>query len=121
MLGVVGEQRPTKRQQLAHSRVRDAVIHGAVLAPGVHEPAPAQAPEVIGQVRAAQRQRLGQLSDRQLTALTQQLEHSQTISSAPTVFVAQALRRRSSVAATRPTVAPNIACATHQLHSGVDV
>jgi len=29
--------------------------------------------------------------------------------------------RRSRVDAIRPTVAPNSACATHQLHSGVDV
>ncbi len=75
MLGVVGQEGSAEREQFAHSRVGDSVVHGAVLAPRVNEPAPTQTRKMIGQVRPPEAQAQGQLADRHLGALVQELEY----------------------------------------------
>jgi len=75
VFSVVGQQGSAEREQFAHSRAGDSVVHRAVLAPRVHEPAPSQTREMIGQVRPAEAQPQGQLADRHLAALVAQLEH----------------------------------------------
>ncbi len=78
MFSVVSQQGSAEREKFAHSRVGDSVVHRAVLAPRVHEPAPTQTREMIGQVRPPEAQPQGQLADRHLAALVQQLDHPHT-------------------------------------------
>ena len=47
MLGVVGQQRSTKCEQLNDALVGDPVVDGRVVTPSVHEAAPAQARQVV--------------------------------------------------------------------------
>jgi ATP-binding cassette, subfamily B, bacterial len=65
VLGVVGEQRVSEIEHLDHTRVGDAIDHGAVLAPGLDEPAPAQAGEVVGHLWLRLAEAPHQLSHRQ--------------------------------------------------------
>ena len=74
MLGVVGEQRVREVDHLRDALVGDPVEHGAVLAPRLDEPAPAQAGEVVGDLRLRFAEPLDQFADRELALGPQQLE-----------------------------------------------
>ena len=74
MVGVVVEQRLRKLEHLDHALVGDPVVDGAVLAAGLDEAAPAQAGEMVGDLRLRLPQPLDQGADRQLAFVAQQLE-----------------------------------------------
>jgi acyl-CoA reductase-like NAD-dependent aldehyde dehydrogenase len=73
VLGVC-EQRLREIEQLRDALVRDAVVDDAMLAPRLHKTAPAQAGEMIRDLRLRLPEARDELADRQLTLVAQQLE-----------------------------------------------
>ena len=74
MLGVVGEQPLSELEQLEDSWVGDPVEDAPLLALGLDEAAPAQAGEVVGDLRLRYAEPLDELADGQLAFVAQQLE-----------------------------------------------
>jgi hypothetical protein len=74
MLGVVGQQRPSEREELRDALIGEAVIDGRVVAACVHESAPAQAGQVVGHLRLGLGEAIDELAHRQLAVVTEQLE-----------------------------------------------
>jgi hypothetical protein len=71
------EQLARQLDQPHHPRVRDPVVDGSVFAPSLHEPAPAQACQMVGDVRLCELQPTGELADRHLALLGEEIEDAQ--------------------------------------------
>jgi len=76
VLGVVREQRSTQAEQLGHAVVGDAVVDVGVAALARHESAPAQARQMVGDLRLGLPEALHEVADRQLAVLVEQLQHA---------------------------------------------
>src|SRR2546428_12628748 len=77
MLLVVSEQRLPEVEHRDHSLVGDPVEHRALLTPRLDEATPAQAGEMIRDLRLRHTKTCDELADRQLALTAQQLEDPQ--------------------------------------------
>ena len=76
MLRVIGQQRPAQAEQLKHAVIGDAVEDVGVAALARDEPAPAQARQVVGDLRLGLAEALYEVADRQLAVLVEQLQRA---------------------------------------------